>query len=264
MTAEPWLELRNVEAWLGNRPVLHNLNLQLKLKQSTTVLGPNGAGKSSLVKLIDRSLYPIVRPDAHLRLFGSETVNLWALRSRLGVVTSELEQRLHPRTAVEEVVVSSFFGATRLGRDQHPSPDQWQQAGDLLDQLQLNGIRERCYGQLSDGQRRRLLIARALVHKPEVLVLDEPSRALDLQACHQLLAILRGLIQAGTTVVQVTHRVDTIVPEMERVLFLDGGTIVKSGSPAELLSPQELSQLFRTPLEVVEKNGFRQVLPGAR
>ena len=264
MTTETWLDLRNVEAWLGDRPVLHNLNLQLKLKQSTTVLGPNGAGKSSLVKLIDRSIYPIVRPDAHLRLFGSETVNLWALRSRLGVVTSELEQRLHPRTAVEEVVVSSFFGATRLGRDQHPSPDQWQQAGDLLDQLQLNGIRERCYGQLSDGQRRRLLIARALVHKPEVLVLDEPSRALDLQACHQLLAILRGLIQAGTTVVQVTHRVDTIVPEMERVLFLDGGTIVKSGSPAELLSPQELSQLFRTPLEVVEKNGFRQVLPGAR
>ena len=264
MTTETWLDLRNVEAWLGDRPVLHNLNLQLKLKQSTTVLGPNGAGKSSLVKLIDRSLYPIVRPDAHLRLFGSETVNLWALRSRLGVVTSELEQRLHPRTAVEEVVVSSFFGATRLGRDQHPSPEQWQQARDLLDQLQLNGIRKRFYGELSDGQRRRLLIARALVHKPEVLVLDEPSRALDLQACHQLLAILRGLIQAGTTVVQVTHRVDTIVPEMERVLFLDGGTIVKSGSPAELLSPQELSQLFRTPLEVVEKNGFRQVLPGAR
>ena len=110
MTAETWLDLRNVEAWQGDRPVLHELNLQLKLRQSTTVLGPNGAGKSSLVKLIDRSLYPIVRPDAHLRLFGSETVNLWALRSRLGVVSSELEQRLHPKTAVEEVVVSSFFG----------------------------------------------------------------------------------------------------------------------------------------------------------
>ena len=262
MTTETWLDLCNVEAWLGDRPVLHNLNLQLKLKQSTTVLGPNGAGKSSLVKLIDRSLYPIVRPDAHLRLFGSETVNLWALRSRLGVVSSELEQRLHPKTAVEEAVVSNFFGATRLGRDQKPSARQWEQARDLLDQLHLHSIRERCCGELSDGQRRRLLIARALVHQPEVLVLDEPSRALDLQACHQLLAILRALIQAGTTVVQVTHRVDTIVPEMERVLFLDGGTIVKSGSPSELLQAKELSELFKTPLEVVEKNGFRQVLPG--
>ena len=262
MSTETWLDLRNVEAWLGGRPVLHNLNLQLALRQSTTVLGPNGAGKSSLVKLIDRSLYPIVRADAHLRLFGSETVNLWSLRTRLGVVSSEMEQRLHPKTAVDEVVVSSFFGATRLGRDQHPSPEQWEQARDLLDHLQLNGIRERCYGELSDGQRRRLLIARALVHQPEVLVLDEPSRALDLQACHQLLAMLRGLIQSGTTVVQVTHRVDTIVPEMERVLFLDGGTIVNNGSPTELLRPNELSELFKTPLEVVEKNGFRQVLPG--
>ena len=262
MTTETWLDLRNVEAWLGDRPVLHKLNLQLKLRQSTTVLGPNGAGKSSLVKLIDRSLYPIVRHDAHLRLFGSETLNLWALRSRLGVVSSELEQRLHPKTAVEDVVVSSFFGATRLGRDQHPSAEQWEQARDLLNQLHLHNIRERCYGELSDGQRRRLLIARALVHQPEVLLLDEPSRALDLQACHQLLAILRSLIRAGTTVVQVTHRVDTIVPEMERVLFLDGGTIVKNGSPAELLRAKELSELFKTPLEVVEKYGFRQVLPG--
>ena len=262
MTAETWLELRNVEAWLGGHPVLHNINLQLQLRQSTTVLGPNGAGKSSLVKLIDRSLYPIVRPNAHLRLFGSETVNLWSLRSRLGVVSSELEQRFHPKTPIEEVVVSSFFGATRLGRDQHPSPLQWEKARDLLDQLQLQSIRERCYGELSDGQRRRLLITRALVHQPEVLVLDEPSRALDLQACHQLLAILRSLIRAGTTVVQVTHRVDTIVPEMQRVLFLDGGTIVNSGSPTELLRAKELSELFKTPLEVVEKNGFRQVVPG--
>ena len=262
MTTETWLDLRNVEAWLGDRPVLHNLNLQLQLRQSTTVLGPNGAGKSSLVKLIDRSLYPIVRPNAHLRLFGSETVNLWSLRSRLGIVSSDLEQRLHPKTVVEEVVVSSFFGATRLGRDQNPSSRQWEQARGLLDRMQLDSIRERCHGELSDGQRRRLLIARALVHHPKVLVLDEPSRALDLQACHQLLDILRGLIRGGTTVMQVTHRVDTIVPEMERVLFLDGGTIVKSGTPNELLRAKELSELFKTPLEVVEKNGFRQVLPG--
>ena len=262
MTAETWLDLCNVEAWLGDRPVLHNLNLQLKLRQSTTVLGPNGAGKSSLVKLIDRSLYPIVRADAHLRLFGSETVNLWALRSRLGVVSSELEQRFHPKTAVDEVVVSSFFGATRLGRDQIPSGEQWEQAQDLLDQLQFQSIRGRCYGELSDGLRRRLLIARALVHNPEVLVLDEPSRALDLQACHQLLNILRGLIQAGTTVVQVTHRVDTILPEMERVLFLAQGRLVGDGSPREMLRPAELSELFKTPLNVVEAHGFRQVLPG--
>ena len=114
---------------------------------------------------------------------------------------------------------------------------------------------------LSDGQKRRLLIARALVHEPEVLVLDEPSRALDLKACHQLLSTLRQLCRQGTTVVQVTHRIDTIVPEMQRVLFLSGGQIVGDGAPDEMLQETPLSTLFDTPLQVVHAGGFRQVLP---
>ena len=260
--AEVWFEARQVDAWLSGRPVIHQLNLTLELGQSTTVLGPNGAGKSTLVKLIERSLHPIVQADAHLKLFGSETVNLWQLRRRLGVVTTELETRFPPGVEARDVVLSGLFGSMRLGRDQ--SPEAWQIAATraLLERLDLNTIADQPFGQLSDGQRRHLMIARALVHAPEVLVLDEPSRALDLKACHQLLRTLRELCRSGTTVVQVTHRIDTIIPEMQRVVFVDGGTIVKNGSTAELLRSKELSELFKTPLEVVEKNGFRQVLPG--
>ena len=113
---------------------------------------------------------------------------------------------------------------------------------------------------LSDGQKRRLLIARALVHDPEVLVLDEPSRALDLKACHLLLHTLRQLCRNGTTVVQVTHRIDTIVPEMQRVLFLSSGRTWEMALDA-MLQDAPLSRLFETPLRVVQANGFRQVLP---
>ena len=258
---EPWLDLCNVEAWLGHRPVLKDLSLELLPRQSATVLGPNGAGKSSLVKLIDRSLYPIVRPDSHCKLFGSSTVNLWHLRQRLGVVSSELEQRLDRRITCHELVVSSFFGSMRLGRDQVPSSTQRDQTDAVLAQLRLEYVAQRPYGELSDGQRRRLLIARALVHHPEVLLLDEPSRALDLKAAHQLMALLRELITAGTTVVQVTHRVDTIVPEMQRILFLNDGRITGDGCPREMLTSARLSELFDTPLRVVEAQGFHQVLP---
>ena len=121
--AEIWFDAGCVEAWLGGRPVINDLSLQLRLGESTAVLGPNGAGKSTLVKLIDRSLHPIVKADSHLRLFGSSTVNLWALRRRLGVVSSELETRFHPRTDAREIVLSSFFGSMRLGRDQTPSAE---------------------------------------------------------------------------------------------------------------------------------------------
>jgi iron complex transport system ATP-binding protein len=204
------------------------------------------------VKLIDRSLHPIVKPTAHLKLFGSSTANLWGLRRRLGVVTSELEQRIPAGCPAREVVQSGLFGSMRLGRDQVPSTAQRDLSDSLIKQLDLQSITE---------QRFRLLIARALVHDPEVLVLDEPSRALDLKACHQLLSTLRQLCRQGTTVVQVTHRIDTIVPEMQRVLFLSGGQIVGDGAPDEMLQDTPLSTLFDTPLRVVHANGFRQVLP---
>ena len=259
--AEIWFDAGCVEAWLGGRPVINDLSLQLRLGESTAVLGPNGAGKSTLVKLIDRSLHPIVKADSHLRLFGSSTVNLWALRRRLGVVSSELETRFHPRTDAREIVLSSFFGSMRLGRDQTPSAEQRSNAAELINRLDLESIAAEPFGRLSDGQRRRLMIARALVHQPQVLVLDEPGRALDLKACHQLLKILTDLCRSGTTLVQVTHRIDTIVPEMERVLFLQGGRLQGDGPAEQLLQDQPLSQLFETPLRVLTHQGYRQVLP---
>ena len=92
-------------------------------------------------------------------------------------------------------------------------------------------------------------------------MLDEPSRALDLKAAHQLLQTLRQLCRNGTTLVQVTHRIDTIVPEMQRVICLKSGAVVGDGSAAEMLTTERLSSLFNTDLSVVEANGYRRVLP---
>ena len=259
--ADVWFDACRVEARLSGRPVINNLNLQLRLGESTTVLGPNGAGKSTVVKLVERSLHPVVQAGAHLKLFGSSTVNLWQLRRRLGVVNSEMETRFPPMINALEVVLSGLFGSMRLGRDQIPQPQQISATRALLERLDLAAIADQSFGQLSDGQRRRLMIARAMVHDPEVLVLDEPSRALDLKACHQLLQMLRELCRSGTTLVQVTHRIDTIVPEMQRVLFIDGGRIVGDGTPPTMLTAERLSALFDTNLTVVEADGYRQVLP---
>ena len=261
LSTNNWLEIRHGEAWLGGAPVLHDINLDLKLGESTTVLGPNGAGKSCLVKLIDRSLHPIVQEQAYLHLFGRSTVNLWQLRQRLGVLSTPMEERIPGAISGLDVVLAGFFGSTRLGLDQNPSSEQRIRAIKVLEQLDLQAISDHPYGRLSDGQRRRLLIARALVHEPDVLVLDEPSRALDLKGCHQLMHTLRDLCRHGTTLVQVTHRIDTIIPEMKRVLFLDKGRIVGDGTPAEMLTSTKLSALYGTALTVVEAHGFRQVLP---
>ncbi|MGB5133994.1 MAG: ATP-binding cassette domain-containing protein [Prochlorococcaceae cyanobacterium] len=259
----PYLELQAVEAWLGPRPVFTDLCLRLHRGEHTVILGPNGSGKSSLVKLLSRELYPVVKPGSWLRIFGSTTVNLWELRGRIGLVSPDLQAGYRPQVRAADVVLSGFFGSVGIGRSQQPTAAMEARVAALMEQLGLADLAERPFGQLSDGQRRRLLLARALVHQPEVLVLDEPTNGLDLQARHQLLAILRDLARAGTTLLLVTHQIEAIIPEIRRAVLLRAGRVVGDGPVEELLRDGPLSELFATPLRVCSANGYRQVLPAA-
>ena len=258
----PYLELQAVEAWLGPRRVFEDLSLTLQLGQQTLILGPNGAGKSALIKLLVRSLYPVVKPGSGLRIFGSSTVNLWELRRRIGLVSSDLQSGYVPQVRASDVVLSGCFGSVGIGRHQQPSAEQRQRVEELMQELHLADLAARPFGELSEGQKRRLLLARALVHRPEVLVLDEPTNGLDLKARHQLLAILRRLAAQGTTLLLVTHQIETVIPEIERVVLLKQCQLVSDGPAAELLQSAPLSALFDTPLRLIEVEGWRQVLPG--
>ena len=257
----PWLDLQAVEAWLGDRRVFGNLTLTLAHGHHAVVLGPNGAGKSTLLRLISREIHPVVRPGSHLRLFGQERIVLRALQRRLGLVSPALEQRVHPALPVQEVVGSGWFGSVGLGRDHRLGPDQVDRVAEVLADHGLEGLADRRCGQLSDGQRRRVLLARALVRRPEVLVLDEPLNGLDLRARHQLLDQLRRSAAAGTTLLLVTHQIEAVVPEIRCCVLLRQGEVAAVGPPGEVLRDGPLSALFDTPLRVVEAGGYRQVLP---
>lgn len=259
---EPYLELEGIEAWLGPRPVFNDLSLRLNLGEHTAVLGPNGSGKSSLIRLLTRQIYPVVKPGSRLRVFGEETVNLWQLRRRLGLVSMDLHNNTIGRVSAQDVVLSGFFGSNGLGRPQQPTDAQRQRTAELLEQLDLNALAGRPFNQLSQGQQRRALLGRALVHRPELLVLDEPLDGLDLRARHQLLATLRQLAGAGTTLLLVTHQIEAILPEIQRCVLLRGGRVLADGPSREMLRDAPLSALFDTPLRVLQANGYRQVLPG--
>lgn len=258
---EPYLQMQAVEAWLAGRPVFRDLSLELYLGQHAVVLGPNGSGKSSLIRLLVRELYPVVKPGSSLRLFGQENIHLGALRQRIGVLSSDLQARHAAAISAEEVVASGWFGSVGLGRHHQLSAAQWQQVSDWMGELGLDGLRRRRFGTLSDGEKRRLLLARALVHKPQVLVLDEPTNGLDLGSRQQLLAILRQLARSGTTLLLVTHQLEAIIPEIQRVVLLRSGQLIGDGPADAWLQAAPLSALFETPLQVVEQGGWRQLLP---
>lgn len=262
MASEPWLDCERVEAWLGPRPVFRDLSLRLHPGEHTAILGPNGSGKSSLIRLLSRRIYPVVRPGSRLRLFGQESVNLWELRRRIGLLSQDLQEACPGSIPVEELVLAGFAGLLAPGRGRRPEAGQRQRVAELLERLGLAELAHRPFGQLSSGQQRRTLLARALVHDPGVLVLDEPLVGLDLAAAHQLLALLRDLARGGTTLLLVTHQIEAVIPEISRCLLLKDGRVVGDGPSEMLLQDGPLSQLFDTPLRVCQANGYRQVLPG--
>lgn len=259
--ATPYLDLQAVDTWLGPRQVFRNLSLSLFQGEHTVILGPNGSGKSSLLKLLSRELYPVVKEGSWLRVFGEETVHLWRLRARMGLLSQDPQTADRREARARDVVLSGFFGSVRLGRSQQPTPAQQQRVEALLDEVGLVDLAERPFSHLSEGQKRRVLLARALVHKPEVLVLDEPSNGLDIQARHQLLQQLSQLAQAGTTLLLVSHRIEEIIPEIQRVVLLKEGAVVGDGPTAVLLRDGPLSALYGLPLRVVTSGACRQVLP---
>jgi iron complex transport system ATP-binding protein len=250
------IELHQVTAYQQQTRVLNQLSLKIGPQERVAILGPNGAGKSTLLKLINRELYPVAQDGSYLKLFGSETLNLWQLRNRIGFVSQDLQEDYTPYTSALDVVVSGFFGA--IGRHDHLQPTalQLEQARAMMASLGISQDESCMFQRLSTGQKRRLLLARALVHQPQALIFDEPANGLDMGASLTMLTLLRGFCSEGRSLLITTHHVDEIIPEIERVVLVKQGQIVADGPKTELLTSAHLSDLYQTSLHISEKNGW--------
>jgi iron complex transport system ATP-binding protein len=256
-----FLDIRDATVWRGDRPALRDFSLSLRLGESVAILGPNGAGKSTLLKLLGGELRPEARAGSRCRLFGEELWALEELRHRIGVVMPEEVARFDPEERAADVVLSSLRGAYGRTREMRFRADEKRRAAEAMTRLGVAGLAARDFGTLSSGERRRLLIARALVHRPAVLVLDEPSTALDFAAATALTAVMRELIGQGQTLVLVTHHPGEIPPEIGRVILLEAGRVRADGPKRRVLDAAALGALFGLPLRVGWRGGWCEVRP---
>lgn len=259
---QPYLDIRNAQVYQGDNRVFDGLNLQLNRGQNTCILGPNGAGKTTLLKLLTRELYPVATTNSYVKIDGSETAIIWELRKKIGLVSQDLQNRYDAHVRGRDVVMSGLFGAIGMHGHFDVRDEHQHKVDNTLAEFKLTDLQDRRYWHLSTGQQRRFLLARALIHQPEILVLDEPTNGLDLKAAHQLITQLRQLAQQGTTLLLITHHVQEILPEFARLILLKEGKVFADGDKAELLHPVMLSKLFDTPLQVSQRSGFYQVFPG--
>lgn len=252
----PLLELENVFVGRGDRFGLQGLTLNVLPGEHVAILGPNGSGKSTLIKTIMRECYPLIRPETRLRILGRQNWNIFELRSHLGVVSNDLMAQCTRDITGRELVLSGFFGSIGIWPHHHVLPEMEETARQAMARLDALHLADRWTDELSSGEARRLLIARALIHNPSTLLLDEPTTSLDLPALHEVREHLRSLAAGGVGLLLVTHHLDDIIPEIERVILLRQGAIFADGPKAAVLTSECLSDLFGVAVEVFERNGF--------
>jgi iron complex transport system ATP-binding protein len=251
-----FLHLAHVNVARGDNVVLHDINLTVNTGEHIAILGPNGCGKSTLIKTITCECYPIVLPETKVSIFGRERWDLTELKKRLGVVSPELPGRPTLETTGRDAVITGFFSSSTLWPNLSVTTEMRARAEQILHLVDAVGFADKPVGQMSAGQQRRIMIGRALVGSAGMLLLDEPSNALDLAAQAELRNLLRKLAQEGTGILLITHHIADIPPEIERILLMQDGRIVADGPKKELLTAERLTVLFKTEVRLSERNGF--------
>jgi iron complex transport system ATP-binding protein len=253
---EPFLHLSHVNVARGENVVLHDINLSVNAGEHIAILGPNGCGKSTLIKTITCECYPIVQPETKVSIFGRSRWDLTELKKRLGVVSAELPGKQTLTTSGRDAVLTGFFSSSTLWPNLIVTDEMRARADEILTLIDAEPLRDKLVGHMSAGQQRRIMIGRALVASSQMLLLDEPSNALDIAAQQDLRELLRRLAQQGTGILLITHHVSDIIPEIDRILMMKDGRIVADGSKKDLLTERSLSDLFRTEVHLTEKDGF--------
>ncbi|MDQ6895008.1 MAG: ABC transporter ATP-binding protein [Actinomycetota bacterium] len=250
------LAFAGVSVVRGGTTILDDITWEVEEGERWVVLGPNGAGKTTLLQLAAARMHPTSGVAGVLgEVLGA--VDVFELRPRIGLSSVAIAERFPSSELVGNVVVTAAYAVVGRWREQYDAAD-YRRAADLLMSLGAEHLADRTYGTLSEGERKRVQIARALMTDPEVMLLDEPAAGLDLGGREDLVARL-GALAADTdapALVLVTHHVEEIPPGFTDVLLMKGGRIVAAGPLEVTLTAENLSETFGLPL-VVERHGQR-------
>jgi iron complex transport system ATP-binding protein len=256
MSSPALLDLKNIEVMRGPKIVLHDFTLRIEAGEHVAILGPNGCGKSTLIKTITRECYPVAREGSSMTILGQQAWNVFELRSLLGIVSNDLLAWCTGEAVGRDVVLSGFFSSNDVYPNHTITEAQQELAEAALAELQVPHLGDRPVREMSSGEAKRVLIARALVHRPRALLFDEPSNSLDLFARRSLRQTMRLLANSGIGTILVTHDLADIIPEIERVVLMSGGRIVADGRKQEILEPERLSQVFGLEVEMARRDGY--------
>ncbi len=243
------VDLKDVLFRRGNKEILTNIDWTIEKKEHWAILGLNGSGKTSLLNIISAHQFPT---EGEVHVLGNRygETNLPELRKEIGFVSSSLERftQMFQHETVERVIISGKFAS--FGLYEHPSPADWERADELLHDFRLSYVKGKPINLLSEGEKRRILIARALMNKPRMLIMDEPCSGLDLLSREQFLHTLKVVTKNDCHLVYVTHHVEELMEDITHVLLLKEGSIVASGKKKDVMTDDLLTETYNVPVKI--------------
>lgn len=247
------VEVKNVSWQRDERMIVEDINWQVRPGEHWCLVGQNGSGKTTLLNLITGDNWPTKGQISVLgHTFGE--VDLRELRKQIGWVSTALQAKLHGHEKAEKVVMSGKFAT--IGLYTKPAEEDWQQVSMLMKTFGCYELMNRSYETLSQGEKQKILIARALMASPRLLILDEPCTGLDILAREQLLQMIGQIAQQqdAPTMLYVTHHIEEILPCFSHTLLLKNGRCFESGTTSSILNAETLSRFFDVPIKVQVEN----------
>ena len=243
------ITVENVSFRRNNKRILHDVSWSVQQGEHWCLLGLNGSGKTTLLNIINGYIWP-TEGEVHVLGHTFGQTNLPELRKEIGWVSSSLQQRFREHDTVFRIILSGKFAS--IGLYDEVDERDIERAKELMKLLQCEHLQNQAYGVLSQGERQRVLIARALMPSPKLLILDEPCTGLDLLAREQLLQFIEKVAAEpnGPTLIYVTHHVEEILPCFTHTLLMREGEVFASGQTNEQLTGSMLSDFFKRPIAV--------------
>jgi len=255
VTNEYWFEANEVSAFRNGYEIVKNLNIKFRKGERIIILGPNGAGKSSLVELINRNIYPVEKKNTILKIFNQKNINIWDVRSKISSVNNEIKSRFRSDLKVFDIIISGLYG--KFCKIKNYKKEDEILAKNLISKMMLQNISEKRFNFLSDGEKQITLIARAIINKPEVLILDEPSMNLDLKSKFFLIDKIQKLSEIGINILCITHDIGMITKAYNRIIFIKNKEIIQDGEPIKIMTSENINKLFDINIKLIEsKNSW--------
>ncbi len=253
-----WLEAKKIDAYKNGYKVIDNLSVKFLENQRIILLGPNGSGKSSIVDLINRNIYPLIKKNSEFKILNKELIDIWEVRKYISTVNNEIRSRINSNIKVLDLVISGLYG--KYCKITEPTKNDYLKANEFIEKMCLSYISQRKFGYLSDGEKQISLIARALINNPKVLILDEPSVNIDLKSKLFLIKKIHDLKELQINILCITHDISLITKDYDRVIFLKDRKIYKDGAPMELMKTKYINSLFDINIKIIENSNSWDVI----